>query len=77
MATLKSAVMHAPSDSEDLKSDTRPIPTPAEGQVLINLKACGLNRSELSTRRGHSLNVSFLRIPGVEVCGLSRSALKL
>ena len=77
MATMKSAVKHAPSDSEVLKSDTRPIPTPADGQVLINVEACGLDRSELFTRRRHVLNVSFLRIPGVDAYDLSKSAPEL
>ena len=39
---------------EALKVETRPIPIPKSGWILINIKAFGLNRSELFTRQGHS-----------------------
>lgn len=54
MATMKAAVMHAPGGPEVLKLQTLPIPTPKKGQVLIQVKAFGLNRSELFTRQGLS-----------------------
>lgn len=51
----------------------RPIPTPQPGQVLIRIKAFGLNRSELFTRQGHS-PVQFPRILGIEATGIVASA---
>ena len=41
-----------------------------EGWVLIRVKAFGLNRSELFTRRGDSPGVDFPRIQGIECTGL-------
>lgn len=52
----------------------RPMPTPKPGQVLIHIKASGLNRSELFTRQGHSPNVHFPRILGIEATGLVEDA---
>lgn len=51
----------------------RPIPVPQPGQVLIRIKAFGLNRSELFTRQGHS-PVQFPRILGIEATGIVASA---
>jgi hypothetical protein len=39
--------------TEVLEIESRPIPTPVSGQVLIRVKAVGLNRSELFTRQVH------------------------
>jgi NADPH:quinone reductase-like Zn-dependent oxidoreductase len=57
-----------------LKLESRPIPTPAIEEVLIRVKAFGLNRSELFTRHGHSPNVKFPRILGIEAVGLVEQA---
>lgn len=40
------------------------------GWVLIKVKAFGLNRSEMFTRQGHSPDVEFPRIQGIECVGL-------
>jgi len=47
-----------------------PIPKVLEGWVLIKVRAFGLNRSELFTRRGDSPGVIFPRIQGIECVGL-------
>jgi len=41
---------------------------------LIKVKAFGLNRSELFTRQGHSPNVKFPRILGIEATGIVEEA---
>jgi NADPH:quinone reductase-like Zn-dependent oxidoreductase len=74
MATMKAAVIHAPGGAEVLKIETRPVPVPQEGEVLIRVKAFGLNRSELFTRRGLSSNVRFPRILGIEAVGVVAQA---
>jgi len=68
---MKAAVIHKPGGPEALQLETRPIPTPSAGQVLIKIKAFGLNRSELFTRQGHSppSAVPFPRILGIECVG--------
>jgi len=50
--TMKAAVIHEPGGPEVLKIETRPIPKPRAGEVLIRVNAFGLNRSELFTRQG-------------------------
>jgi len=46
-----------------------PVPDVRKGWVLIKVKAFGLNRSELFTRRGDSPGVEFPRIQGIECVG--------
>ena len=74
MTTMKAAVMYAPGGPEVLKLETRPIPTPQPDEVLIRVRAFGLNRSELFTRQGHSPGVPFPRILGIEAVGTVEEA---
>lgn len=67
---MKTAVIYEPGGPEVLKLERRPIPKPTNDQVLIRVKAFGLNRSELFTRQGHSPNVTFPRILGIEAVGV-------
>ena len=45
-------MIHEPGGPEVLKVESRPIPTPRAGEVLIRVKAFGLNRSEMFTEAG-------------------------
>ena len=74
MATMKAALCLSSGDPQVLKVVSAPIPKPKPGQVLIRVKAFGLNRSELFTRQGHSSGVSFPRILGIEAVGLVEEA---
>ena len=74
MGIMKAAVIHEPGGPEVLKIETRPVPTPKAGEVLIRVKAFGLNRSELFTRQGLSPGVIFPRILGIEAVGLIEEA---
>jgi NADPH:quinone reductase-like Zn-dependent oxidoreductase len=74
MPQMKAAVMHAPGGPEVLKLETLPVPVPRPGEVLIRVKAFGLNRSELFTRQGHSPNVKLPRVLGIEATGIVESA---
>src|SRR6267378_3077012 len=69
MTTMKAAVIREAGGPDVLKIESLPIPVPQSGQVLIRVKAFGLNRSELFTRQGHSPNVKFPRILGIEAVG--------
>lgn len=71
---MKAAVMYEPGAPEVLKLEERPAPRPKRGEVLIRVKAFGLNRSELFTRQGHSPNVAFPRILGIEATGIVEEA---
>jgi NADPH:quinone reductase-like Zn-dependent oxidoreductase len=74
VGTMKAAVIYEAGGPEVLKVESRPIPTPRAGEVLIRVKAFGLNRSELFTRQGHSPGVAFPRILGIEAVGLVEEA---
>ena len=71
---MKAAVIYEPGGPEVLKLESQPICKPQEGQVLIRVKAFGLNRSELFTRQGHSPGVPFPRILGIEAVGIVEEA---
>ena len=66
---MKAAVLHHPGGAENLKIEHRPIPEVRKGQVLIRIRAFGINRSELMTRKGLSPSVTFPRILGIECVG--------
>jgi NADPH:quinone reductase-like Zn-dependent oxidoreductase len=74
MPEMKAAVIREAGGPEVLKIESRAIPMPQSGEVLIRVKAFGLNRSELFTRLGHSPNVKFPRILGIEAVGLVEEA---
>src|ERR1700761_6938613 len=74
MATMKAAVVHEPGGPEVLKIEELPVPQPKAGEVLIRVKAFGVNRSEMFTRQGHSPGVKFPRVLGIEATGEVESA---
>jgi NADPH:quinone reductase-like Zn-dependent oxidoreductase len=74
MAMMKAAVVREAGGPEVLQLESRPIPTPRHGEVLIRVKAFGLNRSELFTRQGLSPGVKFPRVLGIEAVGLVERA---
>ena len=48
-----------PGPPDALQIREVPIPTPRPGEVLIKVEAFGLNRSELHTRLGLAVGVTF------------------
>ena len=74
MTSMKAAVIYEAGGPDVLKIESRQIPTPKRGEVLIRVKAFGLNRSELFTRQGYSPSVHFPRILGIEAVGLIEQA---
>lgn len=69
MGSMKAVVIREPGGPEVLKLETMPVPTPKSGWVLFRVRAFGLNRSELFTRQGHSPNVPFPCVLGIEAVG--------
>jgi NADPH:quinone reductase-like Zn-dependent oxidoreductase len=69
MGSMRAVVIRAAGGPEVLNIETLPIPTPKPGWVLIRVRAFGLNRSELFTRQGHSPDVPFPRVLGIEAVG--------
>jgi NADPH:quinone reductase-like Zn-dependent oxidoreductase len=72
--TMRAVVLAAPGPPEALEVREVPIPEPAPGWVLIRVKAFGLNRSELHTRLGLAVGVTFPRVLGIEAAGTVVSA---
>jgi len=66
---MRAVVLGGPGPAEALVIRDRPIPVPLPGQVLIRVRAFGLNRSELHTRLGLAQGVTFPRVPGIEAVG--------
>ncbi len=66
---MKAAVLFQAGAAEQLTLTDLPTPRPLEGQVLIRVRAFGLNRSELMTRKGLSPGVTFPRTLGIECVG--------
>ncbi|EWM10495.1 oxidoreductase [Kutzneria sp. 744] len=54
---------------EVLEVQRVPVPAVREGWSLVRVRGAGLNRSELRTRQGHSPNVVFPRVLGIECVG--------
>jgi NADPH:quinone reductase-like Zn-dependent oxidoreductase len=74
MATMRAAVIRDAGPPEVLKIELIPRPEPSAEQVLIRVRAFGINRSELFTRRGLSPGVDFPRVLGIEAVGEVASA---
>ena len=68
--SMRAAVLDAPGPPEALQIREVPVPVPEPGQVLIKVKAFGLNRSELHTRLGLAEGVTFPRVLGIEATGV-------
>ncbi len=61
--------LHAPGGPDALILEELPRPEPGPGQVLIAVRAFGLNRSEYFTRIGESPSVKLPRVLGIECVG--------
>jgi len=68
--TMRAVVLDAPGPPEALAIRELPVPKPSPGWVLIEVKAFGLNRSELHTRLGLAEGVTFPRVLGIEATGI-------
>jgi NADPH:quinone reductase-like Zn-dependent oxidoreductase len=67
---MRAAVCVGAGGPEVLELRDLPVPAVREGWSLVRVRAAGLNRSELRTRQGHSPNVRFPRVLGIECVGV-------
>src|SRR5689334_1120537 len=72
--SMRAIVVEQAGPPEVLQLRDLPRPEPHPGQVLIRVKAFGLNRSEIFTRQGHSPSVKFPRVLGIECVGVVEAA---
>jgi NADPH:quinone reductase-like Zn-dependent oxidoreductase len=66
---MRAAVVYQPGPPETFKIESIPRPEPTPAHALIRVRAFGINRSELFTRRGDSPGVTFPRVLGIEAVG--------
>ncbi len=66
---MRAVVLDAPGPPEALEIRELPVPRATHGEVLIEVRAFGLNRSELHTRLGLGEGVVFPRVLGIEATG--------
>jgi NADPH:quinone reductase-like Zn-dependent oxidoreductase len=66
---MRAVVAVRPGTPDVLELTEVPDPEPREGEVTIAVRAFGLNRAELFTRRGDSPGVTFPRVLGIECVG--------
>ncbi len=69
---MKAIVITKPGAADVLQIQERPLPEPKENEVLIHVKAAGINRSDVAQRQGNYPPPpgASLDIPGLEVAGI-------
>jgi len=67
---MRAAVCLRAGGPEVLEIRELPVPAVRDGWSLVRVKGAGLNRSELRTRQGHSPDVTFPRVLGIECAGI-------
>jgi 2-desacetyl-2-hydroxyethyl bacteriochlorophyllide A dehydrogenase len=68
--TMQVVSFHEYGGPEVLQSNNVPIPQPRRDEVLLRVKACGVNRADLLSRMGKIIGEEGLpHIPGTEVAG--------
>ncbi len=69
---MKAVVIQTPGDPQVLQLQDRPTPSPERDQVLIAVKAAGVNRPDISQRKGNypAPSGAPVDIPGLEVAGI-------
>ncbi|HLJ22346.1 MAG TPA: NAD(P)H-quinone oxidoreductase [Stellaceae bacterium] len=69
-ATITAIEISEPGKPEVLKPATRPMPLPGMGEVLIEVKAAGVNRPDIQQREGnYDPPPGASDIPGLEIAG--------
>jgi putative PIG3 family NAD(P)H quinone oxidoreductase len=69
-ARMKAIEIAQPGGPEVLKPGERPVPVPAQGEVLVRVAAAGVNRPDVEQRKGtYPPPPGASDIPGLEVAG--------
>jgi NADPH:quinone reductase-like Zn-dependent oxidoreductase len=74
---MRAVQLKEPGPPSNLQLVELPIPVPKEGQILIRVKAFGLNRSEILTRQFGRAPIGPVKLPlvlGVEATGIVEAA---
>jgi propanol-preferring alcohol dehydrogenase len=70
---MRAMVLTRPA-ARTLEGETRPVPAPTPGQLLIRVRACGVCRTDLHVVDGELPNPSIPIVPGHEIVGQVESA---
>lgn len=70
MFTQRSSCMRLYRPGEALVSQTRPLPVPGPGQVLLEVRACGVCRTDLHLIDGELPHPRLPVVPGHEIVGV-------
>src|ERR1700748_297623 len=69
-STMTVIGIRAPGAPEVLVAETRPVPTPGAGEILVKVAAAGVNRPDVMQRRGlYPPPAGATDIPGLEIAG--------
>jgi putative PIG3 family NAD(P)H quinone oxidoreductase len=69
-ATMTAIAISGPGGPEVLKAEERPVPHPADGEVLVKVAAAGVNRPDVLQRLGlYPPPPGASDIPGLEIAG--------
>ncbi|WP_240433994.1 NAD(P)H-quinone oxidoreductase [Achromobacter sp. B7] len=68
--TMQAIVAREPGDAGVLTLATRPVPTPGPGEVLLRVRAAGVNRPDIMQRQGLAKPADGVTdVLGLEACG--------
>jgi NADPH:quinone reductase len=71
LAKMTAIAISAPGGPEVLVAETRPVPIPKSGEVLIKVYAAGINRPDILQRKGlYPVPPGASDLPGLEVSGI-------
>src|ERR1700749_922329 len=69
-AQMTAIAIRAPGGPDMLVPEQRPLPHPAEGEVLVKVAAAGVNRPDVMQRQGlYPPPAGATDIPGLEIAG--------
>lgn len=68
--TMRAAVLHAAGAPDAFQMEDVPVPTPAPGEALVRVRACGVSYRDVVERNGtYRRDVTFPLIIGLEIAG--------
>ncbi|CAN5756119.1 zinc-binding dehydrogenase [soil metagenome] len=69
MTTMRAGLFHENGGPEVIRIEEVPRPSPAAGEVLVRVAACGLNHLDLWIRRGLPIDTRMPHIGGSDIAG--------
>src|SRR6185312_10250023 len=69
-STMTAIAIRAPGGPDVLVPESRPVPVPGEGELLVRVAAAGVNRPDILQRKGlYHAPLGTTDIPGLEIAG--------